>query len=113
MLALRFDIDSRFGLVDRTPRLLQILDRYGVRATFFCVMGRDPQLLEGLYYRYLRDEGESKETLDYFIEVMRTIAQEAKDSPELLHDAPHDTPNTRVDEARAARQPYLSWRRED
>ena len=58
-------------------------------------------------------ETESKETLDYFIEVMRTIAQEAKDSPELLHDAPHDTPNTRVDEARAARQPYLSWRRED
>ncbi|MCH8061232.1 MAG: aminomethyl-transferring glycine dehydrogenase subunit GcvPB [Chloroflexi bacterium] len=58
-------------------------------------------------------ETESKETLDYFIEVMRTIAQEAKDSPELLHDAPHDTPNTRVDEARAARRPYLSWRRED
>ena len=58
-------------------------------------------------------ETESKETLDYFIEVMKTIAQEAKDSPELLHDAPHDTPNTRVDEARAARKPYLSWRRED
>ena len=58
-------------------------------------------------------ETESKETLDYFIEVMRTIAREAKDDPQLLHDAPHDTPNTRVDEARAARRPYLSWRRED
>ncbi len=56
-------------------------------------------------------ETESKETLDYFIEVMRTIAQEAKDNPELLHGAPHDTPNTRVDEARAARRPDLRWRR--
>jgi glycine dehydrogenase subunit 2 len=58
-------------------------------------------------------ETESIETLDYFIEVMRTIAQEAKENPELLHEAPHDTPNTRVDEARAARQPYLRWRRSE
>ena len=55
-------------------------------------------------------ETESKETLDYFIEVMRTIAQEAAESPELLHDAPHNTLNSRVDEARAARQPDLRWR---
>ena len=55
-------------------------------------------------------ETESKETLDYFIEVMRTIAQEAAENPELLHDAPHNTPNSRVDEARAARQPDLRWR---
>ena len=58
-------------------------------------------------------ETESKETLDYFIEVMKTIAQEAAEDPDLLHDAPHDTPNTRVDEARAARQPYLRWKRSE
>ncbi len=55
-------------------------------------------------------ETESKETLDHFIEVMRTIAREAKEDPELLHDAPHDTPNTRLDEAGAARRPNLRWR---
>ena len=55
-------------------------------------------------------ETESKETLDGFIEVMQTIAQEARDNPDLLHDAPHDTPNTRLDEARAARRPDLRWR---
>ena len=55
-------------------------------------------------------ETESKETLDYFIDVMKTIAQEAADSPDLLHDAPHDTPNTRLDEAKAARRPNLRWR---
>jgi len=57
-------------------------------------------------------ETESKETLDYFIEVMKTIATEAVEDPDLLHDAPHNTPNTRLDEARAARRPNLRWRRE-
>ncbi len=56
-------------------------------------------------------ETESKETLDHFIAVMKAIATEAKDEPELLHDAPHNTPNTRLDEARAARRPELRWRR--
>ena len=55
-------------------------------------------------------ETETKETLDYFIEAMKAIAQEARDSPHLLHEAPHDTPNTRLDEARAARRPDLRWR---
>ena len=57
-------------------------------------------------------ETESKETLDFFVEVMKQIATEAAESPELLHDAPHDTPNTRLDEARAARRPYLKWQKE-
>ena len=55
-------------------------------------------------------ETESKETIEYFIDVMKTIAQEAKEDPQLLHDAPHDTPNTRLDEARAARRPDLRWK---
>ncbi len=57
-------------------------------------------------------ETESRETLDYFVEVMKTIAREAEEEPDLLHDAPHDTPNTRLDEAQAARRPYLRWRPE-
>jgi glycine dehydrogenase subunit 2 len=56
-------------------------------------------------------ETESKETLDYFIETMKAIAKEAAENPQLLHEAPHNTPNTRLDEARAARQPDLRWRK--
>ena len=52
---------------------------------------------------------ESKDTLDYFIEVMKVISKEAKDSPELLRNAPHNTTNSRVDEAKAARNPNLRW----
>ncbi len=58
-------------------------------------------------------ETESKETLDSFVAVMKEIAREAREEPHLLHEAPHDTPNTRVDEARAARRPELRWRRRE
>ena len=55
-------------------------------------------------------ETESKETLDYFIDAMKSIASEAAKSPDLLHEAPHNTPNSRLDEAGAARHPNLRWR---
>ena len=52
-------------------------------------------------------ETESKETIDGFIEVMRKIAQEALQDPELLHIAPVSTPIGRPDETTAARQPIV------
>ena len=52
-------------------------------------------------------ETESKETLDGFIEVMRKIAAEAAQDPEILHGAPHNTPISRPDETTAARNPIL------
>ena len=58
-------------------------------------------------------ETESKETLDRLVEVMRRIDEEIDTDPSLLHDAPHDLPNTRLDEATAARRPYLRWRPEE
>ncbi|MGI8424004.1 MAG: aminomethyl-transferring glycine dehydrogenase subunit GcvPB [Chloroflexota bacterium] len=55
-------------------------------------------------------ETESRETLDAFAAAMIAIAKEAKDNPQLLKDAPHETPVGRLDETRAARQPDLRWR---
>jgi glycine cleavage system protein P-like pyridoxal-binding family len=54
-------------------------------------------------------ETESLQTLDSFITAMNAIAREARDTPELVRAAPHDTPVLRIDEARAARQPDLRW----
>lgn len=54
-------------------------------------------------------ESESKETLDHFIAVMRQIDDEVDSAPELVHEAPHDLPVTRLDEATAARKPVLRW----
>ncbi|MCX6558080.1 MAG: aminomethyl-transferring glycine dehydrogenase subunit GcvPB [Candidatus Aminicenantes bacterium] len=56
-------------------------------------------------------ETESKETLDEFIAVMNKILVEAREQPELLLQAPHQTPVRRLDETLAARQPVLKWRK--
>ena len=55
-------------------------------------------------------ENESKETLDGFIAVMRQIAEEAKNDPELVKTAPHKTPVGRVDDVLAAKNPILTYR---
>jgi glycine dehydrogenase subunit 2 len=52
-------------------------------------------------------ETENIETLDGFAEALIAIAQEAREDPELLHEAPHDTPVGRVDEVLAAKQLVL------
>ncbi len=48
-------------------------------------------------------ETESKETLDAFIKTCKTIAREAKENPELLHNAPTRSKMRRLDEIYAAR----------
>ena len=48
-------------------------------------------------------ETEPKERLDAFVDVMRRIAEEAAESPELLREAPHSRPVRRLDEVRAAK----------
>ena len=55
-------------------------------------------------------ENESKETLDAFIAVMRKIAEEAKNDPELVKSAPHTTPIGRVDDVLAAKHPVTTFR---
>ncbi len=56
-------------------------------------------------------ETESKETLDGFIEVMRRIAQEAKEDASLVTNAPRTTVVGRLDEAAAARKPVVKWQK--
>lgn len=54
-------------------------------------------------------ECETKETLDEFISVMRQIADEAENNPEVVHSAPHTTVVSRLDEAAAARNHILRY----
>ncbi|GDY07681.1 putative glycine dehydrogenase (decarboxylating) subunit 2 [Planctomycetia bacterium] len=53
-------------------------------------------------------ETESQQTLDAFADTIRTILSE---SPEFLHNAPHETPISRPDEVKAGRQLVLRWKR--
>jgi len=52
-------------------------------------------------------ETESLESMDAFIDAMLKIAQEAREEPQLLHDAPHNTPVGRCDELKAAKNLVL------
>jgi glycine dehydrogenase subunit 2 len=52
-------------------------------------------------------ETESKETLDLFVAAMESIAAEARENPEALHQAPGRCKRRRLDETAAARKPCL------
>jgi glycine dehydrogenase subunit 2 len=55
-------------------------------------------------------EVESKETLDNFIHIMRIVAKEAIENPELVKTAPHTTLVRRLDEVKAARNPIVKFK---
>lgn len=55
-------------------------------------------------------ETESKETLDEFIAVMKKVAREAAENPDVVKSAPHSTPVRRLDETTAARFPKTTYK---
>jgi glycine dehydrogenase subunit 2 len=54
-------------------------------------------------------ETESKETLDSFADALLRIAKEARENPNVLHEAPHNAPVRRLDEVLAAKELVLRW----
>jgi glycine dehydrogenase subunit 2 len=54
-------------------------------------------------------ETETLDRLDHFAAAMERIAREARENPQVLRDAPLSTPNSRLDEGRAARELKLRW----
>ena len=55
-------------------------------------------------------ETESRETLDAFIQAMREIAREAAETPEVVLNAPHDTPAVHCDDTEAALHPIVTYK---
>jgi glycine dehydrogenase subunit 2 len=54
-------------------------------------------------------ETESKDTLDDLCNILIRIADEVKNNPEVVKEAPHITINSRPDEASAVKNPILTW----
>ena len=54
-------------------------------------------------------ETESRETLDEFVEAMKSIAEQVKTDAEAIHAAPVTTPVGRPDEVTAARKPIVKY----
>ena len=57
-------------------------------------------------------ESVGRSDLDAFIDAMIDIDREARETPELVTNAPHTTRIGRIDEAAAARKPVLRWRKD-
>jgi glycine dehydrogenase subunit 2 len=58
-------------------------------------------------------ETESRETVEAIAGALLEIAAEAVTDPERVQHAPHSTPVSRPDDARAARNPVLGWHMEE
>ncbi len=54
-------------------------------------------------------ETETKAVLDEFARVFLEVLNEAKNNPDLLKNAPQNTPVSRLNEVEAARKPMLHW----
>lgn len=54
-------------------------------------------------------ETESPETVEALADALADIAVAARTAPESVKTAPHSTPVSRLDDARAARHPVLTW----
>ncbi|WP_448561314.1 aminomethyl-transferring glycine dehydrogenase subunit GcvPB [Trichothermofontia sp.] len=58
-------------------------------------------------------ETETPETLRQFAQALLQIDHEIQQDPDLVNHAPHNLPVGRVDEAKAARSPQLTWQEEE
>ena len=92
--------DQGVTAMDFAKRLLD----YGFHAptTYFPLIVPECLLIEPT-------ETESKETLDAFAQVMKTIQEEANTNVELLKDAPYTLPVRRLDDVKAARELNLKY----
>jgi glycine dehydrogenase subunit 2 len=54
-------------------------------------------------------ETETVENIEAFAEAMNKIAEEARETPEKVTSAPHNTPIRRVNDAKAARNLNVRW----
>ena len=54
-------------------------------------------------------ETENKQTLDQFVETMKSIDKETRENPELVKGAPYTLPVRRLDDVKAAREIDVTW----
>jgi len=92
--------DSHVTTMDVAKRLMD----YGFHppTVYFPLVVKGAMLIEPT-------ETESLQTLDEFVDVMKTISDEANAEPDRVKSAPQLTRLRRLDETQAARKPVLRW----
>ena len=93
--------DAGLRTLDVAKRLLD----YGLHAPtiYFPLIVSEALMIEPT-------DTEAKETLDHFIAVMKNILKESVENPDLLKNAPHNTPVRRLDEVKAIKELNIRWK---
>lgn len=94
----RFDDAPDIHALDIAKRLMDY--NFHPPTNYFPLIVREALMIEPT-------ETENKQTLDQFADVLIKIAEEARTQPELLKSAPHNTPVSRLDEVKAAKELVL------
>lgn len=94
----RFDDAPDIHALDIAKRLMDY--NFHPPTNYFPLIVREALMIEPT-------ETENKQTLDQFADVLIKIAEEAHTQPELLKSAPHNTPVSRLDEVKAAKELVL------
>ncbi len=96
-------LERSYGTVHRSIRLPKTADMakrmldFGVHAPtcYFPLIVQEAMMIEPT-------ETETRETLDKFVEIMSQIDREVDENPDILRNAPQNTPVKRLDERKAA-----------
>ncbi|MEW5825216.1 MAG: aminomethyl-transferring glycine dehydrogenase subunit GcvPB [Candidatus Bipolaricaulota bacterium] len=93
------ELPNHLSTLDVAKRLID----YGIHppTVYFPLIVREAMMIEPT-------ETEDRAALDRFVEVMETIAREARDEPDRLREAPIKAPVRRLDQTLAARSPVLT-----
>jgi glycine dehydrogenase subunit 2 len=96
------DIQKKLGV--KTSDIAKRLLDFGVHAPtiYFPLIVSEALMIEPT-------ETESKRSLDEFVRIMLQIADEAETNPDIVKNAPQNTPVGRLDEALAARELNVSY----
>ncbi len=94
----RWDDAPEIHALDIAKRLMDY--KYHPPTNYFPLIVHEALMIEPT-------ETESKSTLDAFVDTLIKIAEEAHQNPDLLKSAPHNTPVSRLDEVKAAKELVL------
>lgn len=96
-------IEQKLKGVSTADMAKRLLD-FGFHAPtiYFPLIVREAMMIEPT-------ETESRETLDKFADCLIQIAKEVEENPEIIMTAPHSTPVSRLDEAKAVKQPNIRF----
>jgi glycine dehydrogenase subunit 2 len=97
-------LPNDISALDVAKRLID----YGIHppTIYFPLIVREAMMIEPT-------ETESRESLDRFADALERIAIEARERPDLIHEAPVRAPVRRLDQTRAAKVPVLTYPFED